>query len=221
MTFTRLVFAFALFMLLVGIFGSRLLVHALFSAPPEPRLVAAAGTATPTSTPTLTPLPVRIVPSHTLPGAHRRLIGRHGVSRHVTSRAATPTVTPTPLPTPSPTPGVLTLARYWVGSLHALPGQTIAIGYVIDNGTGRTERIMLGASLKSDRILNWATQALSDPPHDVVAIVPPGITTHTRYFTLPRGLRPGSYDLAWGLRDAVTGVRDALVAAPAVLQVGR
>jgi hypothetical protein len=96
----------------------------------------------------------------------------------------------------------------------------IAIGYVIHNDTGRTERIMLGASLKAQWTPSWS-EAINDTYHDVVAIVPPGATVHVRYFTLPAGLRPGEYDVAWGLRDAATGRRLGLAFAPDVVNVTR
>jgi hypothetical protein len=89
---------------------------------------------------------------------------------------------------------------------------------VIDNHTGRTVHIMLGASIKASRVLSWAS-SLSDPGHDVVAAVSPGVSTHYRYFTLASTLRPGAYDIAWGLRDARSGERDALAAADAALRV--
>ncbi|MGH2448905.1 MAG: hypothetical protein ACRDFS_09945 [Chloroflexota bacterium] len=109
--------------------------------------------------------------------------------------------------------------RYWVSSVSARRGQTIEVGYVINNGTGRTARIELGASLKSDRVLNWARGEIDDPVHDVVAIVRPGVTQHERFFTLPSRLHPGRYDVAWGLRNASDGARVALVEAPSALKV--
>jgi hypothetical protein len=148
----------------------------------------------------------------------QRPLHRTTVKATVKPTATKPTATP--LPTPSPTPGIVTLVRYWVGTPDARHGQTISVGYVIDNETGRTAQLMLGASIKSDRILSWG-ESLSDPAHDVVAVVPPGVSTHVRYFTLPSGLKPGSYAVAWGLRDALSGERTALVAAPSALQVTR
>jgi hypothetical protein len=94
------------------------------------------------------------------------------------------------------------------------------VGYVIDNGTGRTKRVMLGASIKSGSVLSWLS-SISDPAHDVIATVPPGLSTHIRYFTLSTSLRPGTYDVAWGLRDEPSGRRDAVVAAPEALIVRR
>ncbi len=129
---------------------------------------------------------------------------------------ATTTATPEPSATPS---GVVSLANYWVGSTSATPGSTIEVGYTIDNGTGRTERIELGASVKATGQASWATGSVSDPSHDVVAVVPPGISNHVRYFTLSSGVRGGLYDVAWGLRDPGTDDRVALVAAPSVLRV--
>ncbi len=112
------------------------------------------------------------------------------------------------------------LANYWVGSQVARRGQTVAIGYVIDNPTGHVEHLSLGASIKSGRVLNWG-DSLADPPHDVVATIPPGVSTHIRYFTLPAGIRPGQYDVAWGLRNAISGNRAALVFASGALTVTR
>jgi hypothetical protein len=113
----------------------------------------------------------------------------------------------------------VTLTNYWVGSATSRPGSTIAVGYVIDNQTGATARIELGASVKASSQLSWATDSISDPSHDVVAVVPPGISQHVRYFTLSSGLHAGSYDIAWGLRNPSTGSRVALVAAPKALHV--
>ena len=115
---------------------------------------------------------------------------------------------------------MVALSNYWVNSQRAQVGQTIAVGYVIRNDTGKTERIMLGASLKARSAPSW-TEAINDPNHDVVAIFPPGATVHVRYFSLPSGLRPGVYDVAWGLRDAETGQRLGLAFAPSVVRVTR
>jgi hypothetical protein len=150
----------------------------------------------------------------------RRVIDRKQQNQRATVRKASPKRTATPLPTPSPTSGIVTLVRYWVGTPDARHGQTISVGYVIDNETGHTAQLMLGASIKAESVLSWAA-SLSDPAHDVVALVPPGVSTHVRYFTLPAGLKPGSYAVAWGLRDAATGERTALVAAPGALLVTR
>jgi hypothetical protein len=93
------------------------------------------------------------------------------------------------------------------------------VGYVIENGTGHTRRIMLGASIKATRVMSWVSGSIADPPHDIIAIAPPGVSTHLRYFTLPVGVRPGPYDVAWGLRDPASGGREALVFAPGALRV--
>jgi hypothetical protein len=119
-----------------------------------------------------------------------------------------------------PTAGIVVLSRYWVSSAVARAGTTIGVGYVIENGTGSTQHVLLGASIKPGRVLSWLS-SISDPSHDVVATVPPGVSTHIRYFTLSSRLRPGAYDVAWGLRDAATGRRDAIVAAPSALEVRR
>ncbi|HZS93585.1 MAG TPA: hypothetical protein VFA78_02215 [Chloroflexota bacterium] len=108
-----------------------------------------------------------------------------------------------------------------MGVRTAYDGETIEIGYVINNGTGHTARVTLGASLKFHRVYSWLAGQINDPFHDVVAVVPPGISNHVRYFTLPSRLKPGTYDVAWGLRNASTGKPLALVAADDALRVYR
>jgi hypothetical protein len=117
--------------------------------------------------------------------------------------------------------GTLTLDRYWIGSVEARRGRAITVSYVIDNATGRNQRLMLGVSIKATRALSWLSSSISDPGDDVVATIPPGVSTHVRYFTIPSGTRPGAYDVAWGLRSPVNGERVALVFAPAALRVAR
>lgn len=237
MTFARGVFAFALIMLITGILGSRWIVQTIFGPNPislSPHVAvvhdtpAARHTSTPTAVPSTTTAPTQVA-SRVLPTS----VTIAPVSRqtHVPRAKATATMRPTPratrtrvlstpkLPSPTPMTGIVTLANYWVGTAQARRGQTVSVGYVINNGTGSTTRVMLGASIKAARVVSWVSGTVSDPAHDVVAVVPPGITTHVRYFTLPHRVRPGVYDVAWGLRDAASGARDALVMAPSVLQV--
>lgn len=185
------------------------------STPPRPqqtrpslaRRAAPAGGASTTKP----PVQLRIVERRTAATAHRARL----------RRTARPRIVATPAPAPTPTPGVVGLTRYWVGTLQARRGNTIEVGYVIDNETGHPARVMLGASLKSSRALSWARAAVNDPSHDVVAIVPPGVSTHVRFFTLPSGLHPGRYDVAWGLRNSQTGQPVALVVAPDALRATR
>lgn len=220
MTFTRMVFAFALFMLILGILASRVLAGMLFPVPPaEPQVIAAANTPRPAT-------PHHVSPIHHARNAHTTtpkapLAQPRATPTPTPTALTTPTSTVTPLPSPTvtATTGIVTLTRYWVGTPQVSPGATIAVGYVIDNGTGQTQHLLLGASIKPSRDLNWASSSISDPFHDVVATIPPGISMHTRYFTLPARLRAGSYDVAWGLRDDATGARTALVTAAGALQV--
>jgi len=111
------------------------------------------------------------------------------------------------------------LSNYWIAPTSARPGQTLTIHYVIDNSTGATVHLWLGASIKPGHTARWSSEAISDPRHDVVATVLVGLTTHMRYFTLPPNIPPGVYDVAWGLRDGRTGERIALAAAPGSLRV--
>lgn len=115
---------------------------------------------------------------------------------------------------------MITISNYWISQNAVRRGTTLAVGYTIDNGTGRTQRVLLGASIKPSVVATWG-RSVSDPFHDVVATVPPGVSTHVRYFTLARGLRLGQYDVAWGLRSAATGAPVALVTAPGSLRVTR
>lgn len=128
---------------------------------------------------------------------------------------------PLPTETATPTSGTIALTNYYVSNPSARTGQTVAVVYTIDNGTGHTARVMLGASIKSKRVADWGLGAISDPEHDVVAIAPPGISTHLRYFTIASNLRPGSYDVGWGLRDAASGRAIAFLAAQGALRVSR
>jgi hypothetical protein len=209
------------------------------SATPRPRptrRVVVRPTSTPTVAPTArstaintfvprTPTPVVTLSPTVHRAVHTTATMRPRVHAAKVKRAATrPTATPRPTPTdpatPSPIPsGIVTLTNYWVGSATSHPGSTIAVGYVINNQTGATAHIELGASVKASSQLSWAQDSISDPSHDVVAVVPPGISQHVRYFTLSPGLRAGSYDIAWGLRNPSNGDRVALVAATKALHV--
>lgn len=240
MTFARGVFIFAIVMLLIGIVGTKMMLDSLFNGPQIPVEAALLNTVTPaptktpapvhhvratsvpptstplptlspipTTTPPVTPTPIATLPPVSTPGPHAK------PTPHPT---ASPT--PTPAPTTVPTMGTVQLARYWVGSTTARAGATIAIGYVIDNETGQTQQLALGVSLKPSQDLSWLGTAIADPSHDVVAVVPPGISTHVRYFTLPAGAAAGRYDVAWGLKDTA-GNRLAVISAPAALLVDK
>lgn len=236
MTLVRVAFVCAFLTLVVGAAAARSAVAPYFSSvgsgqsAPEvatkstavrpagaPRVRAATASATPTAR-----VIVRVVtatPTSHL-GTTRLIVPTPRATSPPRSTRPKPTMTPAPWPSPSPTPGTVELARYWVDSRHARSGQIVAIGYVIDNSTGRVERISLGASLKARRALGWGA-AINDPAHDVVAVIPPGVSTHLRYFALPKRLHPGPYDVAWGLREARSGQRVGLAFAPAVLTVTR
>lgn len=180
-----------------------------------PTTVAPSPTAITAPSATIAPAPTPgLAPHH--PIGHRRSRLRSQYPRPTST--ALPTAAP--LPTSTALSGVVALERYWIGTPSARAGTVISVGYVIDNGTGHTARIMLGASLKSSQTVGWIA-SIADPSHDVVAAVLPGVSTHIRYFTLPSHLRAGAYDIAWGLRNALNGRRDALVFASAALYVAR
>jgi hypothetical protein len=111
----------------------------------------------------------------------------------------TPTASATALA--SPTAGTATLTRYWLRKTVARVGETISVSYAIDNASGHEMSLALGVSMKASSSPSWIA-AFADPAHDVTAAVAPGSSTHERFFTLPPGLAPGSYDVAWGLRDS-------------------
>ena len=183
------------------------------TAHPTATHAAAHKSAAATTTPGATARgPVVAMRTHRSP--HRT--GAHSAGR---GGSQAPISTATPTPSPTAASSIVSLDNYWLGSQVARRGQTISVGYVIDNATGRTLHLMLGASVKSARTSNWTQGTVSDPYHDVVAIVPPGTSTHVRYFTLPRRLQTGTYDVAWGLRDSTSGSREDLVAVPSALHV--
>lgn len=178
---------------------------------------------------TAVPIPAHRVPSPPQgPVIHQ--VNQTGVTRGplgVSAPVAIPQPTalalaPTTYTAPAGLPvqqGIVRLVTYWVGTPRVPRGQTVSIGYVIDNELGVTVRLMLGASIKLAHGASWASGALSDPAHDVVATVAPGTTTHARFFTLLPNLRAGTYDVAWGLRDAQTGHHVVLATAANALQV--
>lgn len=130
-----------------------------------------------------------------------------------------------PLPTsatvPAPQPVDETAAKltnYWVAAEKVRRGQIVSFSYVIENPTGAVLHLVLGASIKPRDSRSW-TSSISDPYHDVVATILPGKTTHLRYFRVPLNLRPGRYDVAWGLKEPSMGRRVSLVFGAGVLVV--
>jgi hypothetical protein len=77
---------------------------------------------------------------------------------------------------------------------NANPGDTIQLGYNIDNISPFTLRIWLGASLTGP------SGSLSDPSHDVIVYVP-GYTHqfYYRLFSIPTTTQPGTYDITYAL----------------------
>ncbi len=122
------------------------------------------------------------------------------------------------VPIPQAAPGSIRLTNYWINRRSITVGELLALTYVIDNTTGMTARVWLGASLMPASDHNWAADAINDQMHDVVAVAPPGLSTHLRYFTVRRGLHIGLYDVAWGLLS-LTHRPLALVTVPEELAV--
>ncbi|HZU14847.1 MAG TPA: hypothetical protein VFB58_18575 [Chloroflexota bacterium] len=199
MTLIRAGFLAALVLAILGFAVSRYLVSTVMSQAPIAAYVPPRATPTSSASPTPHPSPR---PAPTKSAIHL------------------PRVTPTPArPTPTPTSGTVTLARYWINATSARRSQAISMGYVVNNGTGRAVRLLLGASIKATRTASWLN-SISDPVHDMSVLVRPGVSTYSRPFQLSASLRPGLYDVAWGLRSS-SGARLALVTAPASLTVRR
>jgi hypothetical protein len=74
------------------------------------------------------------------------------------------------------------------------PGQIITLTYVIGY-SGKPATIVLGASIRPASGGAW----VSDPARDATVTLRPGSNTYSRTFSVPPGLEPGSYDIAWGL----------------------
>ena len=93
-----------------------------------------------------------------------------------------------------------------VGERSVRPGQLLEVVYFIENTTGATQRVLLGASILPTGLRHaWSTRGINDPRHDLVATVPPGVSLHVRFFEIPRSLSPGSYDVGWGLKTPAGG----------------
>lgn len=203
MSLARAIFVFALFTPVLGATGSKFVVSAILGQSPQTAVAPAASQVAAVSTPAMvsisTPLPATPRPSST--------------PTPLTSLTPVPTITPAV----SSTAATVTLTKYWLDQTQAHAGDTITVRYDIENGTGQLMYIGLGVSMKPASARSWIS-AFIDPAHDVTAAVPPGSSSHTRYFGLPAGLAPGSYDVAWGLKD--TGGRQiAVESAPGVLRI--
>jgi hypothetical protein len=235
----RLAFPIAFLLLCGGVLGSRQIFASIAGGSPVAPFTTVASNVKHRSHATTTKHHASATASPTYPKPVRESATAtpHAI-RHAGVRptatllpTATDTASPTPIPTPTvvasatatatpaPTTGTLRLAGYSVSQSGAAPGSTIAVTYTIVNGTGRAERLELGASIKSSRSATWTSGVISDPGHDVVAIVPPGTSTHFRYFTVPSGARAGRYDVGWGLIDASTGQAVAFSQAGGALSV--
>lgn len=205
MSFARAIFVFALLTPILGATGSKFVVSALLGESPKTVIAPSAVQAD--------TLPKQVmVPVATAPPVTPTLIP---------SPTSMPTVaigvTATATPTVSPTGGTASLTRYWVGKASARAGDIIPIGYEIANDTGQAMQLALGVSIKPSTAPSW-NGAIADPSHDVTASVAPGTTTHERFFTVPTGLAPGTYDVAWGLKDA-SGQQVAVVVTAAALHI--
>jgi S1-C subfamily serine protease len=69
-------------------------------------------------------------------------------------------------------------------------GQTIALSYVVSNGSSTAGDVVLGASIRTGSG-SW----LSDPGNDRRVSVPAGTSTHTRNFRIPSNANPGTYEV--------------------------
>lgn len=187
MSVARAIFVFALFTPILSATGSKFVVSAILGQSPQTVVAPAASQVAAVSTPAMvavsTPSPATPTPRST----------------------PTPRTSITPVPTAtaaaSPTVATIALTRYWLGQTEAHAGDTVTVKYDIENGTPQSMFIGLGVSMKPSTAPSWSS-AFIDPAHDVTAAVEPGGSSHTRFFTLPADLAPGSYDVAWGLKDS-------------------
>lgn len=201
MSLARALFVFALFTPVLSATGSKFVVSAILGQ--SPQTVVAPGA------PVAAALPVRAMVPISTPA--------HATPSPTPNTTAGPTPSATASSTPSATSDTITLTRYWLGQTSAHPGDTILVEYAVSNGTGRPAQLTLGMSMKASSAPGWGS-GFADPSHDVTATVPPGNSTHERYFALPATLAPGGYDVAWGLKDS-TGAQVTVVSATDALHV--
>jgi len=91
-----------------------------------------------------------------------------------------------------------------VSSTNVNPGDTIQLGYKIDNVSPFTLRIWLGATLTSP-----SGSQINDPAHDVIVLVP-GYSHQYWYrdFAIPTSAQPGLYDITYALWSGWTSPID-------------
>jgi hypothetical protein len=82
-----------------------------------------------------------------------------------------------------------------LSSSNVNPGNTIQLGYMIDNISPSTLKIWLGATLTGP-----SGNQINDPAHDVIVSVPGYSHQYWyRYFTIPTSAPPGVYDITYAI----------------------
>jgi putative ABC transport system ATP-binding protein len=137
-------------------------------------------------------------------------LGQHGSSSPVV-RAATPvpataiptvslaapvatSVQPVEQPTVPPAPAV-SLVGARPEETDIQPGDTITLDYSLDNETGQTQDVFLGATMADDQ-----TQ-FSDSAHDAVVTAAPGTHLYRRDFSFPLSAAGQTFDLIVSVDD--------------------
>lgn len=90
-----------------------------------------------------------------------------------------------------------------VSKAAASPGDTIQLGYKIDNISPFNLKIWLGATL-TDQYGNQ----INDPAHDTTVTATPGYRYYYRDFHIPSSANPGTYDITYALWSGWTSPID-------------
>ncbi|MBV9279216.1 MAG: hypothetical protein JOZ41_03965 [Chloroflexi bacterium] len=92
----------------------------------------------------------------------------------------------------SRSPGGLRLIGVRPENASAAPGSSVSLDYRIDNETGASQDVRLGATVYSDQIRQ---DVFNDQPNDLVVTATPGVHLYTRPFFLPEGAAGQTFDL--------------------------
>jgi hypothetical protein len=90
-----------------------------------------------------------------------------------------------------------------ISTTSAYPGDTIKLGYKINNVSPYTLKIWLGAT-----IIDQYGNNIHDPANDALVSVPSGFTYYYRDFKVPTTASPGKYDIVYALWSGWTSPID-------------
>jgi hypothetical protein len=106
--------------------------------------------------------------------------------------------TPTPnSQTSSPPSGSITLLSASAEQTAPTAGSSVTLDYRVENDTGSSAQVFLGATIYSDP----DGTSIDDPADDAVVTAQPGVNVYQRQFVFP-STASGSYDLLVSLDDA-------------------